>query len=172
MDFSNIDYLKSGNKKQQLAYKILMDNNIISNLNQYEPILAGTIPLKIDIETSDLDILCFWKEKQEFIDKLTNLFKNLPHFKLWENENNHAVIASFILSDFKIEIFGQNIPTKQQIAYQHMLAEYNILNQRDENFRHKIILLKQQGYKTEPAFGIALNLRGNPYEELLAYRDA
>ncbi len=169
MNFRTIEYLKVGNEKQRQAYEILTSHQILSDLEIYDPILVGTIPIHIDIETSDLDILCCWKEKQEFIDRLIYLFGNQSNFKLWENTERQAVVASFVLSGFEIEIFGQNIPTNQQVAYRHMLVEFEILNWRGEKFRQEIVELKRQGYKTEPAFGIALGLKGNPYEELLTY---
>lgn len=47
-----------------------------------------------------------------------------------------------------------------------MIAEYKILQAKGEEFKQKIIELKKQGIKTEPAFGMLLGLE-NPYEELL-----
>jgi len=47
-----------------------------------------------------------------------------------------------------------------------MIAEYKILQEKGNDFKKKIIELKKQGIKTEPAFGILLNLE-NPYEDLL-----
>ncbi|MNL87641.1 hypothetical protein D3C87_2168830 [compost metagenome] len=51
-----------------------------------------------------------------------------------------------------------------------MIIEHKILQSKGENFRLKIIKLKQKGYKTEPAFGFLLDLKGNPYQELLNYK--
>jgi len=48
-----------------------------------------------------------------------------------------------------------------------MLIENKILEQEGKQFRKKIIALKEQGYKTEPAFATLLGLEGNPYEALL-----
>lgn len=71
------------------------------------------------------------------------------------------------MDGFEVEIFGQTTPTRSQFAYRHMIIEYNLLNKYGEAFRQQIIELKQEGYKTEPAFAIALDLTGNPYLELL-----
>jgi len=50
-----------------------------------------------------------------------------------------------------------------------MIVEYKLLKQYGEELRKRIVSLKKQGYKTEPAFAIELNLAGDPYEALLAF---
>ncbi|MGV3705413.1 MAG: DUF4269 domain-containing protein [Arcticibacter sp.] len=52
----DITYLKLGNKKQQKVYRILVSHRIMEQLSAYTPIFVGTIPIRIDIETSDIDI--------------------------------------------------------------------------------------------------------------------
>ncbi|WP_281235081.1 DUF4269 domain-containing protein [Flavobacterium gelatinilyticum] len=170
--FETLDYLKDGNPKQILAYKTLTENKVLENLSEFNPILAGTIPINIDIENSDLDIICYWKNKCDFIEKVTSLFKDNPYFKIEETIVNgkESVIANFKLDAFEIEIFGQNIPTKDQNAYKHMIIEYKILMSKNDDFRLKIIKLKQNGYKTEPAFGELLGLKTDPYTELLDFK--
>lgn len=44
---------------QQKAYQVITDHAILEKLAQYNPILVGTIPINIDIEESDLDIICY-----------------------------------------------------------------------------------------------------------------
>lgn len=172
IDFTNINYLKAGNPKQILAFEVLTQNKILSNLVEFDPILVGTIPINIDIGNSDLDIICYWKNKADFIEKLKTLFGKESDFQIRETliNNQETVIANFKISSFEIEIFGQNIPTKNQNGYKHMLIEYEILKAKDENFRLEIIKLKQNGYKTEPAFAYLLGLNGDPYSQLLEYK--
>jgi len=171
-DFSNIEYLKSGNQQQQKAYKILTQNRILSKLAEFDPILIGTIPINIDIENSDLDIICYWKNKIDFKEKLNSVFGKENEFTIREaiiNEKE-SIIANFKINDFEIEVFGQNTPTKNQNGYKHMIIEHEILQSKGENFRLEIIKLKQKGYKTEPAFAFLLGLKGDPYIELLDYK--
>lgn len=172
IDFTTIDYLKNGNSRQIQAYKILTQHHILSDIAEFEPILAGTIPIAIDIESSDLDIICYWKNKTKFIEKLHVAFGSKNNYTIQETviDNRESIIASFRIDFFEFEIFGQNIPTQQQNAYLHMLIEHEILQSKDENFRSKIIQLKQKGYKTEPAFAFLLGLSGDPYAELLKYK--
>ena len=172
MDFRNIDYLKFGNQKQIQAFEVLTKNKILSRISEFNPILVGTIPINIAIENSDLDIICNWKDKKEFMDKLQFHFENENQFSIREALINGttAVVANFISDGFEIEIFGQDIPVENQNGYKHMLIEHEILNAKGEDFRLEIIKLKQNGYKTEPAFGKLLGLTGNTYEELLKFK--
>lgn len=171
MNFDNIEYLQYGNNRQRQAYSILTNNKILSNLKRFDPILVGTIPINIDIENSDLDIICSFADKQEFQKSIIDNFSNERSFTIREqpNLNALAIVANFFLDDFEIEIFGQSIPTKQQFAYRHLIVEHNLLNKHGEKFRQQIIELKRQGHKTEPAFALALGLTGEPYTELLKF---
>jgi len=168
MKFDTIDYLKTGNARQQRAYDVLTNHRILAQLEPFSPVLVGTIPINIDIESSDLDVICQWFNKGEFIATLHAAFGHHATFTLWENPTHQAVVAQFEVDGFAIEIFGQNIPTFQQNAYRHMVVEDKLLAKYGEEFRQQIISLKRQGYKTEPAFAVALGLEGDSYLALLA----
>ena len=172
IDFTNIAYLKIGNPIQVQAYNTLTQNSIIELLSEFDPILIGTIPININIENSDLDIICYWQNKTAFINKLKLLFENEKDFGIREIEinGNKSVIANFKTDYFEIEVFGQNIPSKNQNGYKHMVIEHEILQSKGESFKLEIIKLKQNGYKTEPAFAYLLGLNGDPYIELLKYK--
>jgi hypothetical protein len=174
-DFTTIEYLKSGNERQQKAYQLLSKYRFFEKLKVYSPILAGTIPIEIDVEDSDLDIICEvnFSFEEDFLDELLMVSKCIPentdvqvNYPVINGEK--CIVLNFVLEDFPIEIFGQNKPTTQQNAYLHMMAEYRILQEKGEEFKQKIIQLKQQGMKTEPAFGLLLGLE-NPYEDLLKF---
>lgn len=171
MNFDNIEYLQHGNRRQRQAYSILTDNRILSKLKRFDPILVGTIPINIDIENSDLDIICCFADIQEFQKSITDNFSYERSFTIREQPSldTLAIVANFFLDSFEIEIFGQSIPTKQQFAYRHLIVEHNLLNKNGEDFRQQIVELKRQGYKTEPAFALALGLTGDPYIELLKF---
>lgn len=172
IDFSTIDYLKTGNLKQIKAYETLRQIKVLELLSEFDPILVGTIPINIVIENSDLDIICYWKNKADFISKISSSFENQNGFTIRETiiNQNESIIANFKITDFEIELFGQNIPTKEQNGYKHLIIEHKILEAKGENFRLEIIKLKQNGYKTEPAFGKLLGLKTDPYLELLEYQ--
>jgi len=169
--FLNINYLKTGSSRQQQAFKEIKDLGIFKKLQQYDPLLAGTIPIGIDIATSDLDIICYCEDHLEFSNLLQKTFGDQDDFQISTkiNEGYKVTIANFNGVNFPIEIFGQNIPSKEQNAFRHMLIEYKILKEKDSIFIEKIITLKKTGLKTEPAFAKLLGIKGNPYKELLKY---
>lgn len=171
-DFLNINYLKSGTARQQKAFEVLNENLILQKLSEFTPILVGTIPINIDIASSDLDIACHWKDKNHFIEIVKNHFSEEKDFQIYEKEisGNEAVVSNFFVDNFEIEIFGQNIPVQEQFGFRHMIIEAAILENYGEDFRRKIVALKKQGIKTEPAFAQLLNLKGNPYEALLNFK--
>lgn len=169
IDFKKIEYLKVGNNRQQIAYNELVELNIFNDLEIYNPILTGTIPIEIDIQKSDLDIICECKNHDVFAKRLKQLYGNKKDFKLHTKifQGLQSTIASFYGNYFEIEVFGQNIPTEKQNAYMHMLIEHKILKEREIKFKNEIIKLKKDGLKTEAAFAKLLGIKGNPYDELL-----
>jgi hypothetical protein len=171
--FDNINYLKTGNPRQQKAYELLEREGILLKLKTYTPLLVGTIPIGIDIETSDLDIVCCWENKKTFINDVRSLFGNETNFQITESiiRERDTVISNFHIDDFEIEIFGQNVPSKRQFAYRHMIIEYRLLQEKGETFRQQIIDLKRQGMKTEPAFCHLLGLSEDSYTALLKFEE-
>ncbi len=169
IDFTTIDYLKEGNERQKRAYEVLLKYRIFEKLSNYSPLLAGTVPIGIDVEGSDLDIICEVKDNAGFEKFLIQAFENFDlNIKKWNPNNKEFLVCNFELEEFPIEIFGQDKLTIEQNAYRHMIAEYKILEQKGEEFKQKIIELKKKGIKTEPAFGILMELE-NPYEDLLKF---
>lgn len=167
IDFKDISYLRYGNERQQKAHQLLIAHAIFEKLDKYKPILVGTIPINIDIENSDLDIICYVQNNEEFSNDLFHHFQHEENFIISENIKFSALKVNFFIDDFEIEIFGQNIAAEKQNAYRHMLIEHQILLEKGEDFRLQIIELKNLGYKTEPAFAKLLGLEGDAYEVLL-----
>lgn len=172
IDFTNLEYLRSGTDKQRETFVVLTENRVLDKLKGFDPILTGTIPIKIDIDTSDLDIICCFTEAGKFQQHLIEAFASETNFRLFTPKHPGALACSFMLKGFLIEVFGQPIPTRNQNAYIHMLAEHKILEEKGEVFRQQVIALKKQGFKTEPAFGKLLGLTGNVYEQLLRFHSS
>jgi hypothetical protein len=172
IDFHNISYLQHGSQRQREAHAVLTRHRIMDQLAGFTPVLAGTIPIDIAIESSDLDVICSWGDKKAFVDTLMRSFGEYPGFLPAETiiGGQETVLATCCIDGFEVEFFGQSIPVAQQNAYRHMVTEYYVLQQHGESFRREIIRLKQQGIKTEPAFALLLGLPvDDAYNALLHY---
>ncbi len=168
-DFININYLKHGNKKQKNAYKVLKELDIFNVLRKFNPILVGTIPININIENSDLDIVCEvydFKEFQKIVEDRYSMFSKF-HISNNSTDNETILTINFYVKDIEIEIYAQSLDSCKQNGYRHMVVEDRILRLGGERTREEIVILKKSGLKTEPAFAKYLGIYGNPYDELL-----
>lgn len=163
-DWRNIAYLSKGTPKQRLSFEILNEINIFNVLKEYNPILTGTIPINIDIDSSDLDIICQSRNPEDIQSDIRKYYQKYPQFK--DRIEGEIYIANFKHNNIEIEVYSKPQPTTEQNAYIHMLIEQRILKIAGEEFRKRIIELKKNGYKTEPAFGVLLNLE-EPFKELI-----
>ncbi|WP_408037050.1 DUF4269 domain-containing protein [Tenacibaculum aestuarii] len=172
INFKDITYLKEGTVRQKEALKVLLELNLFELLKNFNPILVGTIPINIDIESSDLDIICQSKNHEDILKVVREKYEKLPEFEVKtipSYKNLKTTIITLEYKTFPIEIFIQNKHPEKQDSYLHMLVEYQVLLEERTEFKSKIIALKQQGIKTEPAFAQLLGLEGDPYQGLLNY---
>ncbi|MDR2040355.1 MAG: DUF4269 domain-containing protein [Bacteroidales bacterium] len=164
-EWDDISYLKSGSDRQRQAYDTLQEIGIFDYLADYHPVLAGTIPIHIDLPESDLDIICKMDDISSFRDLIFRLFSGYDDFH--EKISGDTFIANFTSNHFRIEIFARPVPVKEQEAYRHMIVEYRLLKLLGESFREAVIKVKSDGMKTEPAFCKVLQIEGNPYRSIL-----
>lgn len=170
MDWQDITYLKTGNPRQQAAYDALAQARIFDVLREYDPVLVGTIPIGVDIEDSDLDIICYAPDLDAFDTLVHDHFHDADEFVTWRNNRGDGdyTVANFRAYGFIFELFAQDKPVKKQNAYRHMVIENRLLQLGDNKAREAIISLKQQGLKTEPAFAQYFKIQGaDPYIALL-----
>jgi hypothetical protein len=137
-------------------------------LAEFDPHLAGTLPLGVDLPTSDLDILCYAAEPEVFAVALWAAFSGEAEFSLrqWIGVDR-PVIASFIAHGWPFQVFGQKKPVKQQNGWQHFITEIRLLRLGGPTFRAAIMRERSRGLKTEPAFATVLGLEGDPYLAML-----
>jgi hypothetical protein len=169
INFQNPAYLQRGTARQRRAHRALQSLGIFHTLRAYTPVLAGTIPLCIDIPGSDLDLICAARDLDTFARAVSDAFGAQPRFRIKGKtiQGIGSVIANFDYGGFPIEIFGQPKPVTEQNAYRHMVAEARLLRIGGEHARRAIRQLKRTGLKTEPAFARYFQLQGDPYEVLL-----
>ncbi len=152
-------------KKAALSMERL---SIFDLLKEYSPVLAGTIPLNINIKDSDLDIICEVKDLDLFEKKLRSHFGHFEKFKTYyvEVRGVHSLVCEFFAYGFQYEVFAQNVKTSEQYAVVHMNIEKRILDILGETAVSAIRELKISGLKTEPAFCKYLNINGDPFDAL------
>ncbi|MFZ5825690.1 MAG: DUF4269 domain-containing protein [Bacillota bacterium] len=167
--WDSTDYLASGSPRQQAAHAALEGAGVMQALAPWRPVLAGTIPLGIDVEGSDLDILCQVGENGPFLARLQAAFGHRPDFQVRQKivGGLPTVIARFEAGGFLVEVFGQNRPVAEQNGYRHMLVEARLLQLAGPEASLAIRDLKAGGLKTEPAFARYFGLPGDPYQALL-----
>ena len=164
------DALRGGNERQRAAIAVLDELDIFDWLAAYCPVLAGTIPLAIDIAGSDLDVLCEVYDFDRFASFLASEYGEYSEFTMRAIQGKYGPVAfesSLRHRDFVVECFGEPLPVNEQRGYRHMVVEARLLDIGGEPLRETIIALKESGLKTEPAFARLLGLAGDPYEALL-----
>jgi hypothetical protein len=164
------EQMKTGSPKQQAAYEAIQSLNVMNELHHFHPLVCGTIPIGIDIPTSDLDIIMEVEDFQLFEKEVHRLYSGNEDFGMKRKviRGIQVVKANFTYSDFEFELFGQAQPVYNQNAYLHMVIEHSILKSRPE-MKQEVILLKMGGCKTEEAFCKLLGIVGNPFEELIRF---
>ncbi len=174
-DFTKPDYLGCGTPVQRKCAAVLAETGIMKLLSPFGPVVAGTIPIGIDIPGSDIDILCRTGEGggtgfSRLERLLADRFGTSEGFLCdhTEQRGRPALVCSFRAGGMEIEVFAQDVPATRQNGYLHMITEYELLRIHGRPLRDKIMESKLAGIKTEPAFALALDLPGDPYEAILS----
>ena len=104
-----IQLLKKGTPRQREAYETLLRLGVFISLSSYTPVLTGTIPIDVDIETSDLDIVCEAHDLDAFDAMPSGCMRITPVLKLtgrnrqacppqWSTSRRDVSRSSFSLS--------------------------------------------------------------------------
>jgi hypothetical protein len=168
-DWRNLNQLRTGTPAQRLAVSALEQLGLLECLADFDPVLAGTFPLDIQIEGSDLDLLCYAPNLHQLEQVLAQNYARLPNFILYRQwiRGQSAVISRFDCYGFTMEVFGATSPIEQQDGFRHLLIEHRLLEIGGAILRERVRSFKRKGLKTEPAFAQVLHLSGNAYEALL-----
>jgi hypothetical protein len=161
--------LAHGSAVQRAAHRALTAAGVMRTLSSYTPVLAGTIPLGIDVAGSDLDVICEAHDLAAFERALRGAFGACPGFAVERAvvRGVPACIASFTAGGFPVEVFAQPRPVREQDAVRHLRMEARVLAAAGADGLRAIRELRSGGLKTEPAFAAFLGLAGDPYEAVL-----
>jgi len=145
------------------------ESGVLETLAAFHPHIAGTPPLAIDVEGSDIDVLCDYADADAFTRVVVDVYATAEGFRIsqWRT-GPRAIVAGFHVAGWPFEIFGQDTPAEHQAGWRHFLVEKRLLDLGVPELRTAVVAEKRSGRKTEPAFADLLRLDGNPYEALLA----
>ncbi|WP_432774177.1 DUF4269 domain-containing protein [Brevibacillus gelatini] len=169
-NWRDLSYLQNGTSKQKAAKQAIEQSAIMQRLKEFDPVLAGTIPLDIDIADSDLDIICESYDLDRFAAIVRASYAAYEGYKEARLlvQGVPTCLISFFACGFWFELFAQPRPVTMQNAYRHMVVEHRLLLLGGPNVLHDIRQLKQNGLKTEPAFASYFHIPGDdPYQALL-----
>jgi hypothetical protein len=138
-------------------------------LDPFDPRVAGTPALGLDLPGSDLDILCHAPDPDAFLAVLWPLCSGWPGSALWQWRGAYRpLVARFQAGGWEVEIFAAAEPVEQRMAWRHARIEARLLRIGGTALRNRVMDLRRQGTKTEPAFAAVPGLEGDPYRALLA----
>ncbi|MCG8493296.1 MAG: DUF4269 domain-containing protein [Sneathiellales bacterium] len=158
--------------RYEQAETLLVAIGLYSELSEYDPLFVGTLPIDIDIEGSDIDIICEATDLDELARRLSDAYSDQTGFITEKRQRQgDYLVCRFSVMTFDIEIYAEDKPVKQQNAYLHMEAERKLLLIGGEGARGEIRRLKRNGLKTEPAFARYFKLEGDPYDTVLELAD-
>ena len=146
----------------------LAECGVLEVLAPFDPRVAGTPPLGLDLPGSDIDVLCFAPNACVFTDIVWHAFSDAPAFiaKQWVDPRR-PVVVSFEAAGWQIQLYGEAIPVERQRGWRHFTVERRLLAVGGQDLRAAVLALRQRGMKTEPAFAAVLGLKGDPYVALL-----
>ncbi len=142
--------------------------DLLAALARFDPHVAGTPPLGLDLPGSDIDVLCHVLDVDAFTRTVWDFASNHERFAIhqWTGDAR-PVVASFKAHGWPIEIFGASRPVVQQAGWRHFTVERRLLVLGGDAFRAAVMERRRGGLKTEPAFAAVLGLAGDPYSALL-----
>ncbi len=165
--FRGLDHLRSVSARARNVAGLVSRHGVLQALSGFDPLLAGTIPINLDIDGSDLDILCHCPDPDAFADHTQAAFYHHDDFSLHRRPATQnvgpAIIIRFVLGDLPIEIFATDTPSECQFGFRHMLVEARLIYLLGPQLSEEIRKMKRAGVKTEPAFASLLALGGDPY---------
>ena len=158
-------------ERHSQAFKALRTSEILRKFRKYDPLVAGTFPLGLNVADSDLDILMNATDLEALRTELQGEYGDLDFkSRITVVDGLESLIVHFVHENIPFEVFAQSAPSVQQKAYRHFQIEEKILKNRGPEFLKKIRDLRNQGLKTEPAFAKALGLTGDPYDAVLNFK--
>ncbi|MCY4265388.1 MAG: DUF4269 domain-containing protein [Gammaproteobacteria bacterium] len=153
-------------QRREAAMQALQQSSILGLLDGYSPTVVSTLWVDLATESSDIDVICEFHDPIDFKDDVQTSCQQFEAFHI--NSKDDWVLASFEKDAFQFEIYGCNVPVKQQAGYQHFRVMQRLTMLGGVQFCEAVKFLKRQGLKTEPAIARLLGLSGDAYQAVAA----
>lgn len=156
-------------EENKSIFHAVEESKILKAFKKYTPFIAGTFPLGVYTQHSDVDVLMCAENLDEVEQELRNEYGEFLAFETNRSvvDKVETLIVNFNFKSTPFEIFVQNRPVVQQTAFLHFQAEERLLKFGGEDFKKKVMSLRLKDFKTEPAFLQALEMQGDAFAELL-----
>lgn len=145
-------------------------SQVMELLKQYQPEVVSTILVGLDIDGSDIDIVCSYNspaERDNYVSTVKSKLSAQRDFILKVKEN--YVKTEFLLDGFHFDIYASAQPVIEQNAWRHFKVMERLVKTGGKPFQDIIRRKKQQGLKSEPAIASFLELSGDdPYQAVLS----
>lgn len=170
----DISYLKLGSDRPRAAYLTLTELDLFSVLAEFDPVLAGTFPLGLESEDSDLDLVCHAPDLDELATVMFQVYGGYDDFSVERtaDDGSPALVCHFRYHEFRIGVLGRPSPSREQDVYRHLVAEARLLRMAGPSAADGIRRLKAEGFETVMAFGEYFRLGDQPNRTLLELADA
>ena len=165
MNWRDYSYLPFGTDRQRHAYALLEALALLDTLRPFDPALVSTTCLNLDVQGSDLDVICEVRSPSAFEKIVREAYAEYSRFHVDKREDDTRV-ARFDTPAFPVEIFAAPQPVERQYAWRHLGVMKRLLRLAP-SLRPRVRDLKREGFATEAAFAALLDLPGNPYDALL-----
>jgi len=151
--------------KKISAKRTIDDIEILHVLRNYQPEVVSTIFADLDIESSDIDIVCCHSNVQEFEAVYSSAFSLMQSYEFWIRED--CIIGRFCYGGFVVEVYSSTTPVQLQAGYRHFQMMKRLSKFGGKSFSDQVRALKLSGLKTEAAICRVLSLPGDPYKAVL-----
>jgi hypothetical protein len=155
----------ASDEKKRRARTAVNESGALRILSKYSPVVVSTIFIDLDTPDSDIDVVCSYDCKNEFVAVFEQVFSTKAEFEL--NVLGNHVLGRFVQNGFLFEVYASATAVTEQPAYRHFMIMERLSNIGGVKLQEKIKVLKNAGIKTEPAIASLLNLSGDPYMAVL-----
>jgi hypothetical protein len=113
---------------------------IMDALAAYDPHIAGTPPLGIHTEVSDIDILFSAPDPGIFVADVSRLYGQMSGFRIWQwTSKDRPVVATLRAHGWNFELFASSLPVAEQFGWRHFTIEHRLLSLGGRGFKNAVL---------------------------------